>query len=275
MFSFLVWLSPSLLFDSFPAVAKLLGLEPADLLQALSTCSINMRGEVIVRANTVQEAETSRDAMAKALYGRLFDWIVNQINRHLGCKRPRPSESYSDKSIALLDIFGYEDFERNSFEQLCINIANEQIQYYFNKHVFALEQQEYANEGLDLNTVGFNDNRPVLDMFLSRPMGLLALLDEESNFPKATDQSLIEKFHTNIKSVHYLRSKSSRALQFAVLHYAGPVTYDARSFLEKNRNHLPTCIIQLLSRSTLSVLSALFPVSTTFVNTPINVGDPK
>ncbi|XP_022688836.1 myosin-IIIb-like isoform X3 [Varroa jacobsoni] len=261
--------------EKIPQIAKLLGLEPADLLKALSTSSINMRGEIIIRPSTAQEAETSKDAMAKALYGRLFDWIVNQINRDLGYKHSCPPENHSDKSIALLDIFGYENFERNSFEQLCINIANEQIQYYFNKHVFSLEQQEYANEGLNLNSVSFSDNRPVLDMFLSRPIGLLALLDEESNFPKATDQSLIDKFHTNIKSSHYLRPKSSRTLQFAVLHYAGPVTYDARSFLKKNRNHLPTCLIQLLSRSSLSVLSALFPVSTTFLNTPINVGDPK
>ncbi|XP_028966557.1 myosin-IIIb [Galendromus occidentalis] len=258
--------------EKIPQVAKLLGLNPDDLLEALSTCSISMRGEVIVRPSTAQEAETARDAMAKALFGRLFDWIVNQINRHLGCKT-RP-DNHAERSIALLDIFGYEDFEKNSFEQLCINIANEQMQYYFNKHVFALEQQEYANEGLDMNQVVFNDNRPVLDMFLSRPMGLLALLDEESTFPKSTDQSLVDKFHTNIKSAHYVRPKSN-ALQFTVIHYAGLVTYDARGFLEKNRNHLPTCIIQLLNRSTLSVLSALFPASTTFVNTPINVGDPK
>lgn len=90
-----------------------------------------------------------------------------------------------------MDIFGFENFPRNSFEQLCINIANEQIQYYFNQHVFAWEMQEYMNEGIDGSEITFIDNRPVLDMFLAKPMGLLALLDEESRFPKANDSTLV------------------------------------------------------------------------------------
>lgn len=96
-------------------------------------------------------------------------------------------------SIGILDIFGFENFARNSFEQLCINIANEQIQYYFNQHIFTWEQQEYMAEGVPVDLVEFSDNRPVLDMLLSRPMGLLALLDEESRFPRSNDRSLIGK----------------------------------------------------------------------------------
>ncbi len=92
--------------------------------------------------------------------------------------------------MGLLDIFGFENFPRNSFEQLCINIANEQIQYFFNQHIFTWEQQEYMAEGISVDVVEFIDNRPVLDMFLARPLGLLALLDEESRFPKATDHTL-------------------------------------------------------------------------------------
>lgn len=95
------------------------------------------------------------------------------------------------QSISLLDIFGFENFPRNSFEQLCINIANEQIQYYFNQHVFAWEMQEYMNEGIEGSITAFIDNRPVLDMFLAKPMGLLALLDEESRFPRANDSTLV------------------------------------------------------------------------------------
>ncbi len=91
----------------------------------------------------------------------------------------------------MLDIFGFENFSQNSFEQLCINITNEQLHYYFNQHVFAWEQQEYLNEGIDGSEINFTDNRPVLDMLLAKPMGLLALLDEESRFPKATDTTLI------------------------------------------------------------------------------------
>ncbi len=125
--------------------------------------------------------------MAKALYGRLFDWMVNQINTLLVFNRPNMSDQLS---IGLLDIFGFENFGKNSFEQLMINIANEQIQYYFNQHIFTWEQQEYVAEGIPVDLVEFSDNRPVLDMLLSRPLGLLALLDEESRFPKSSDRTL-------------------------------------------------------------------------------------
>jgi len=156
-----------------------------------------------------------------------------------------------------LDIFGFENFKTNSFEQLCINIANEQIQYYFNQHIFRLEQQEYLKEGISMELITFNDNKPVIDMFLGRPLGILVLLDEETHFPNATDASLVEKLHNNIRSQHYLKPKSN-ALQFTILHYAGKVTYDARHFLDKNRNHISPEIIQLLRQSTMSVIKALF-----------------
>lgn len=173
------------------AVSRLLGVERNDLLEALTSNSVMTRGETITRNNTVTEARAARDAMAKGLYGRLFDWMVNQINRLLCFSR---SPNYEPLAIGLLDIFGFENFPRNSFEQLCINIANEQIQYYFNQHIFTWEQQEYMAEGIPVDLVEFSDNRPVLDMLLSKPMGLLALLDEESRFPRATDRSLIGEY---------------------------------------------------------------------------------
>lgn len=162
------------------------------------------RGETITRNNTVAEARAARDAMAKGLYGRLFDWMVNQINCLLCFSR---SPNYEPLAIGLLDIFGFENFPRNSFEQLCINIANEQIQYYFNQHIFTWEQQEYMAEGIPVDLVEFSDNRPVLDMLLSKPMGLLALLDEESRFPRATNRSLIGKHFRCVINVflHYMR----------------------------------------------------------------------
>ena len=163
-------------------------MEENDLLEALTSNSVMTRGETITRNNTVAEACAARDAMAKGLYGRLFDWMVNQINCLLCFNR---SPNYEPLAIGLLDIFGFENFPRNSFEQLCINIANEQIQYYFNQHIFTWEQQEYMAEGIPVDLVEFSDNRPVLDMLLSKPMGLLALLDEESRFPRATNKSLI------------------------------------------------------------------------------------
>ncbi|XP_011865309.1 PREDICTED: myosin-IIIb-like isoform X1 [Vollenhovia emeryi] len=235
-------------------VSKLLGVEQNDLLEALTSNSVMTRGETITRNNTVAEARAARDAMAKGLYGRLFDWMVNQINCLLCFSR---SPNYEPLAIGLLDIFGFENFPRNSFEQLCINIANEQIQYYFNQHIFTWEQQEYMAEGIPVDLVEFSDNRPVLDMLLSKPMGLLALLDEESRFPRATNRSLIEKFHNNIKSKFYVRPKSD-AVCFAIHHFAGRVVYQAEGFLEKNRNFLPPEVIQLVRQSQYDMVRFLF-----------------
>lgn len=183
-------------------VSQLLGVEENDLLEALTSYSVMTRGETITRNNTVTEASAARDAMAKGLYGRLFDWMVNQINCLLSFNR---SPNYEPLAIGLLDIFGFENFPRNSFEQLCINIANEQIQYYFNQHIFTWEQQEYMAEGIPVDLVEFSDNRPVLDMLLSKPMGLLALLDEESRFPRATNKSLIGEPRLDLFRFLYLR----------------------------------------------------------------------
>ncbi|XP_061511174.1 myosin-IIIb isoform X2 [Anopheles gambiae] len=236
-------------------VSKLLGVDSADLLEALSSNSVVTRGETITRHNNVAEACTARDAMAKGLYGRLFDWMVNQINLLL--VHNRNSNSSEQLAVGLLDIFGFENFSKNSFEQLCINIANEQIQYYFNQHIFTWEQQEYMAEGIPVDLVEFADNRPVLDMLLSRPLGLLALLDEESRFPRSTDRSLIEKFHNNVKSKFYQRPKSD-AVCFAIHHFAGRVVYQADGFLEKNRNFLPAEIIQLIRQSQYDMIRFLF-----------------
>ncbi|XP_063238781.1 myosin-IIIb-like [Bacillus rossius redtenbacheri] len=235
-------------------VSRLLGVEPGDLLESLTSNSVVTRGETITRNNTVAEASAARDAAAKGLYGRLFDWMVNQINSLLVFSRTHSDEPLA---IGLLDIFGFENFPHNSFEQLCINIANEQIQYYFNQHIFTWEQQEYMAEGIPVDLVEFSDNRPVLDMLLSRPLGLLALLDEESRFPRATDGSLIEKFHNNVKSKFYVRPKSN-APCFAVHHYAGRVVYRAEGLLDKNRNFLPPEVIQLLRQSHRDTVRYLF-----------------
>ncbi|XP_074662164.1 myosin-IIIb-like [Tubulanus polymorphus] len=236
-------------------VANLLGINGDDLVEALTTAGLVARGETIVRNNTVQEAANARDAMAKALYGRIFSWIVYKINLLL--KPPKARQDDECTTIGILDIFGFENFVKNSFEQLCINIANEQIQYYFNEHIFAWELQEYKNEGVDGSNIEFTDNRPVLDMFLLKPLGLLALLDEESHFPKATDHTLVAKFHKNIKNKHYSRPRVDRPM-FIIQHYAGSVQYDVNGFLEKNRDRLAPEIVQLLRMSDNPLLRTLF-----------------
>ncbi|XP_069715610.1 myosin-IIIa [Phaenicophaeus curvirostris] len=227
--------------------ASLLCIQADELQEALTSHCVVTRGETIIRPNTVEKATDVRDAMAKALYGRLFSWIVNRINTLL---KPDQQLSGNDDglNIGILDIFGFENFKKNSFEQLCINIANEQIQFYFNQHVFAWEQNEYLYEGVDARVIEYDDNRPLLDMFLQKPMGLLSLLDEESRFPQATDQTLVEKFEDNLKSKYFWRPKRVD-LTFGIYHYAGKVLYNASGFLAKNRDTLPADIVLLLRSS--------------------------
>ncbi|XP_017203117.3 myosin-IIIa isoform X2 [Oryctolagus cuniculus] len=235
--------------------ASLLCIQADELQEALTSHCVVTRGETIIRPNTADKAADVRDAMAKTLYGRLFSWIVHRINSLL--KHDTLQSGNGDElNIGILDIFGFENFKKNSFEQLCINIANEQIQYYFNQHVFAWEQNEYLNEDVDARVIEYEDNRPLLDMFLQKPMGLLSLLDEESRFPKATDQTLIEKFEGNLKSQYFWRPKRME-LSFGIHHYAGKVLYSASGFLAKNRDTLPTDIVLLLRSSENSVIRQL------------------
>ncbi|AWP21046.1 Myosin IIIA [Scophthalmus maximus] len=228
-------------------VSSLLRIRSDELQEALTSHCVVARGETIVRPNTVEKAAEVRDAMGKALYGRLFSWIVNRINSLL---RPDSHLGEDDKglNIGILDIFGFENFKRNSFEQLCINIANEQIQFYFNQHIFAWEQDEYLNEEVDARMIEYEDNRPLLDLFLQKPMGMLSLLDEESRFPQATDQTLVEKFEDNLKTKCFWRPKRVD-LGFGIHHYAGKVIYNAAGFLAKNRDTLPADIVLLLRSS--------------------------
>ncbi|XP_032736175.1 myosin-IIIb [Lontra canadensis] len=251
----------SLVFILQLEAASVLCISPEELQESLISYCVVTRGETIVRANTVDRAADVRDAMSKALYGRLFSWIVNRINTLL---QPDKSICSADDGInvGILDIFGFENFQRNSFEQLCINIANEQIQYYFNQHVFALEQMEYQNEGIDVTPVVYEDNRPLLDMFLQKPLGLLALLDEESRFPQATDQTLVDKFEDNLRSQYFWRPKGVE-LCFGILHYAGKVLYDASGVLEKNRDTLPADVVVVLRTSENQLLQQLFSIPLT------------
>uniref|UniRef100_A0A8C5DNR8 Myosin IIIB n=1 Tax=Gouania willdenowi TaxID=441366 RepID=A0A8C5DNR8_GOUWI len=239
--------------EALENAACLLSIGPEELQEALTSQCVVTRGETIIRTNTVDKAADVRDAMSKALYGRLFSWIVNRINSLLH------SSSHAAEScmnVGILDIFGFENFKKNSFEQLCINIANEQIQFYFNQHIFALEQMEYQSEGVDASLVEYEDNRPILDMFLQKPMGLLSLLDEESRFPQATDQTLVDKFEDNLRCKYFWIPKRME-LCFGIQHYAGKVMYNVNGFLEKNRDTLPADIVVVLRTSENKLLQQL------------------
>lgn len=165
-------------------------------------------------------------------------------------------------SIGILDMSGFENFSLNSFEQLCINVANEHLQFYFNEHIFLQEEEEYLNEGIQFDIVDFQNNEDLIEVFMG-PLGLFALLDEESKFPRASDGSLVEKFSSHWKnSDRYVRSRAND-LTFAINHYAGKVVYNARGFLEKNRDNLSLNIIECLKNSNIEVVSELFSVERT------------
>ncbi|XP_034042645.1 LOW QUALITY PROTEIN: myosin-IIIb [Thalassophryne amazonica] len=242
--------------EALENAASLLSIGPEEFQEALTSQCVVTRGETIIRTNTVDKAADVRDAMSKALYGRLFSWIVNRINSLL---HPDMNicAAESCMNVGILDIFGFENFKKNSFEQLCINIANEQIQFYFNQHIFALEQMEYQSEGVDASLVEYEDNRPILDMFLQKPMGLLSLLDEESRFPQATNQTLVDKFEGNLRCKYFWIPKCME-LCFGIQHYAGKVMYNVNGFLEKNRDTLPADIVVVLRTSENKLLQQLF-----------------
>ncbi|GAA0140427.1 actin binding motor protein [Lithospermum erythrorhizon] len=221
-------------------VASLIGCDIEELKLALSKRKMKVRNDNIVQKLTLSQAIDTRDALAKSIYSCLFDWLVEQINKSLAV-----GKRHTGRSIGILDIYGFESFERNSFEQFCINYANERLQQHFNRHLFKLEQEEYIQDGIDWTKVDFEDNQDCLNLFEKKPLGLLSLLDEESTFPNATDLTFAIKLKQHLKSNSCFRG--DRAKDFTVCHYAGEVTYDTSGFLEKNRDLLHLDSIQLLS----------------------------
>ncbi|KAF3698619.1 Unconventional myosin-X Unconventional myosin-10 [Channa argus] len=230
--------------------ADLLGLNSDQLAEVLTHRSMILRGEEISTPLTVEQAVDSRDSMAMALYSQCFNWIIHKLNNRI-----RGKEDF--KSISILDIFGFENFEVNRFEQFNINYANEKLQEYFNKHIFSLEQLEYNKEGLVWVDINWMDNGECLDL-IEKKLGLLALMNEESHFPKATDDTLLEKLHNqHSKNPFYVKPRVA-VHYFGVKHYAGEVVYDVRGTLEKNRDTFRDDILNLLRESSLDFIYDLF-----------------
>ncbi|NXL82527.1 MYO3B protein, partial [Leptocoma aspasia] len=196
----------------------------------------------------------ARDSIAKVAYGRVFGWIVCKINELLA---ENVDPEVELREIGILDIFGFENFAVNRFEQLCINLANEQLQHFFNHHIFQLEQAAYKEEGLPWETIIFNNNEPILDLLLAKPLGLLSLLDEQSAFPQATDKTFVDKLNSSFKGNLHFQPARGRVLGFSIIHYAGKVQYAATGFLEKNRDTLPANVRGLFINSVTPLLVPL------------------
>ncbi|XP_061071712.1 myosin-IIIb isoform X2 [Conger conger] len=237
------------------ATAGQFGVQDEELLRSL-TCTMSMtRGEAIRRFHNQQQAEDARDSIAKVAYGRVFGWIVSKVNELLA---PDVDLDVQLSEIGILDIFGFENFAVNRYEQICINLANEQLQYFFNHHIFLMEQKEYKEEGIEWDTINFKDNKPILDLFLTKPFGIFSLLDEQSAFPQATDKTFVDKLNNKFKSHAHFEVVRSHNPLFAVVHYAGKVQYNGSGFLEKNRDTIPASIRGLFINSVTPLLSVLF-----------------
>ncbi|NXD05164.1 MYO3B protein, partial [Certhia familiaris] len=196
----------------------------------------------------------ARDSIAKVAYGRVFGWIVCKINELLA---ENVDPEVELREIGILDIFGFENFAMNRFEQLCINLANEQLQHFFNHHIFQLEQAAYKEEGLPWETITFNNNEPILNLLLAKPLGLLSLLDEQSAFPQATDKTFVDKLNSSFKGNLHFQPARGHILGFSIIHYAGKVQYAAGGFLEKNRDTLPASVRKLFISSITPLLVLL------------------
>eukprot|EP00105_Crassostrea_gigas_P035727 XP_019919875.1 PREDICTED: unconventional myosin-IXa isoform X5 [Crassostrea gigas] len=241
-------------------ISGILKVKEKTLVEALTQKRATAGDETVVMNYKMHDAIATRDAMAKCLYGALFDWIVLKVNQALLAKRH--NSDHQDlftvgNSIGVLDIFGFEDFSKNSFEQFCINYANEHLQYYFNQHIFKFEQEEYKKEGIQWKNIEFIDNTGCLELFSKRPDGLFSLLDEECNFPGATNETLLSKFNHHHKGKTYYQVPNVREEAFAVLHYAGKVKYQIKDFREKNVDQVRPDIVGVLKSSNLSFLREL------------------
>ncbi|KAF5880167.1 unconventional myosin-VIIa-like, partial [Clarias magur] len=246
-----------LLSDHFTAAAKLLEVDKEQLEASLTSHTIVTKQEQLTKPLSSEQALDCRDALAKAVYTKLFMWIFGKMNGAIH-KQPTNS-SYTQRSIGLLDIFGFENFRVNSFEQLCINYANEQLQQFFVEHIFRLEQEEYLKEGVKWRNISYSDNQHTLDLLASQPLNLLSLIDEETHFPKGTDKSMLEKMNSHHgRGRVYIPPKANHILEFGVRHFAGVVYYDCKGFLEKNRDVLSLDIIAVIQKSSSKMLKLIF-----------------
>ncbi|XP_054233956.1 unconventional myosin-IXa isoform X3 [Homo sapiens] len=245
--------------EVLPIVSELLEVKEEMLFEALVTRKTVTVGEKLILPYKLAEAVTVRNSMAKSLYSALFDWIVFRIN-HALLNSKDLEHNTKTLSIGVLDIFGFEDYENNSFEQFCINFANERLQHYFNQHIFKLEQEEYRTEGISWHNIDYIDNTCCINLISKKPTGLLHLLDEESNFPQATNQTLLDKFKHQHEDNSYIEFPAVMEPAFIIKHYAGKVKYGVKDFREKNTDHMRPDIVALLRSSKNAFISGMIGI---------------
>ncbi|KAK5135961.1 hypothetical protein LTR08_004419 [Meristemomyces frigidus] len=247
-----------------PSLAKacaLLGIDANEFAKWTVKKQLITRGEKIMSNLTAQQANVVRDSVAKYIYSSLFDWLVETMNGFLAND---DTLEHVKSFIGVLDIYGFEHFAKNSFEQFCINYANEKLQQEFNQHVFKLEQEEYMREEIQWEFIDFSDNQPCIDLIEGK-LGVLALLDEESRLPMGSDESFVTKLHhnySNDKHKFYKKPRFGKSA-FTVCHYAIDVTYESDGFIDKNRDTVPDEHLDVLRSSSNVFLREVLEASAT------------
>ncbi|KAI8059029.1 P-loop containing nucleoside triphosphate hydrolase protein [Gilbertella persicaria] len=241
---------------SLVKATELLGLDTSEFRKWIVRRQIVTRSEKIISNLNPTQAQVVRDSVAKFIYANLFDWLVNVINDSLSCSDVDQVASF----IGVLDIYGFEHFKKNSFEQFCINYANEKLQQQFNQHVFKLEQEEYVKEQIDWKFISFSDNQKCIEMIEAK-MGILSLLDEESRLPSGSDQGFCNKLYQNFGNApqfqDYFKKPRFSNNAFVVAHYAHDVQYEAEGFMDKNKDTVPDELLNLLQASKSQFLSEM------------------
>ncbi|NXN07687.1 MYH1B protein, partial [Indicator maculatus] len=237
--------------------AYLMGLNSAELLKALCYPRVKVGNEYVTKGQTVQQVYNSVGALAKAVFEKMFLWMVVRINQQLDTKQPR------QHFIGVLDIAGFEIFDFNSLEQLCINFTNEKLQQFFNHHMFVLEQEEYKKEGIEWEFIDFGMDLAACIELIEKPMGIFSILEEECMFPKATDTSFKNKLYDQHlgKSNNFQKPKPAKGkaeAHFSLVHYAGTVDYNITGWLDKNKDPLNETVVGLYQKSSLKTLALLF-----------------
>lgn len=245
------------------SVAQVMKTSEKAIETALTSKMMKMggpRGSMVTARLNKTNAEATRDALAKSLYGRMFDWLVVRVNDTLN-----KAGNAGDRHVGVLDIFGFEVFKHNSFEQLCINYANEKLQFHFNDFIFNEELKMYKNEGVPYEKMSFKDNQRCLDLIEGKPLGLLRLIDEECNLGKGNDRSFANKAHQQFASngkqpnEYYARNKQYEML-FTVKHFAGGVEYDAQGMMEKNKDTTSDTLLSMCRTSGCPLIKSLYKV---------------
>ncbi|XP_020821552.1 myosin-1 [Phascolarctos cinereus] len=241
--------------------AYLQNLNSADLLKALCYPRVKVGNEYVTKGQTVQQVLNAVGALGKAVYEKMFLWMVTRINQQLDTKQPR------QYFIGVLDIAGFEIFDFNSLEQLCINFTNEKLQQFFNHHMFVLEQEEYKKEGIEWEFIDFGMDLAACIELIEKPMGIFSILEEECMFPKATDTSFKNKLYEQHlgKSNNFQKPKPTKGkteAHFSLIHYAGTVDYNINGWLDKNKDPLNETVVGLYQKSSMKTLAHLFSGAT-------------